>query len=87
MESFEKNFKDKNKELMVNEMEKEEFFKEWKKDWRERRGEFHTNQAELLREIRSRKNLEIRLERRMEEIMKKLSRSISEEVYPIKTYS
>ena len=67
-------------------MKKEEFFEEWKGDWKERQEEFHTNQAELFRHIRDRKNLEIRLERRIEKIMKELSRSISEEVYPIKAY-
>jgi hypothetical protein len=67
-------------------MKKEEFFEEWKGDWKERKEEFHTNQAELFRHIRARKNLEIRLERRIEKIMKELSRSISEEVYPIKAY-
>ena len=67
-------------------MEKKEFFERWKKDWENRKEEFHTDQAELFRGIRSRKNLEIRLERRMEKIMKELSRSISEEVYPIKVY-
>ena len=49
-------------------MKKEEFFGEWKGDWNERKEEFHTNQAELFRHIRDRKNLEIRLERRMEKI-------------------
>ncbi len=67
-------------------MKKEEFFDEWKGDWEERKEEFHTNQAELFRHIRDRKNLEIRLERRMEKIMKELSRGISEEVYPIKAF-
>ena len=67
-------------------MEKEDFFEEWKGDWKEKKENFHTNQAELFRHIRDRKNLEIRLERRMEKIMKELSRSISEEVYPIKAF-
>ena len=52
-------------------MKKEEFFEEWKGDWKERKEEFHTNQAELFRHIRDRKNLEILLERRMEKIMNK----------------
>lgn len=39
-------------------MEKEEFFEKWKKDWEERKMEFHTNQAKLFREIRGRKNQE-----------------------------
>ena len=67
-------------------MKREDFFEEWKEDWEGRKEEFHTNQAELFRHIRDRKNLEIRLERRMEKIMKELSRSISEEVYPIKAF-
>ena len=67
-------------------MKKEDFFEEWKGDWKEKKEEFHTNQAELFRHIRDRKNLEIRLERRMEKIMKELSRSISEEVYPIRAF-
>ena len=53
-------------------MKKEEFFEEWKEDWEERKEEFHTNQAELFRQIRDRKNLEIRLERRIEKIMKEM---------------
>ena len=68
-------------------MKKEKFFEEWKEDWRTRKGEFAVNQADLFRDTRDRKNLEIRLERRMEGIMKKMSKSISEEVYPIKAYS
>ena len=40
-------------------MEKEEFFEGWKEDWEERKEEFHTNQAELFRQIRDRKNLEL----------------------------
>lgn len=67
--------------------ETKEFFEKWKKDWKDRKEEFHTNQFELFKGIRSRENLEIRLERRMEKIMKELSRSISEEVYPIKIYA
>ncbi len=67
-------------------MEEEDFFEDWKGDWKEKKEDFHTNQAELFRHIRDRKNLEIRLERRMEKVMKELSRSISEEVYPIKAY-
>ncbi len=67
-------------------MKEEDFFEEWKRDWKDRTEDFHTNQAELFRHIRDRKNLEIRLERRMEKIMKELSRSISEEVYPIKFF-
>jgi hypothetical protein len=39
--------------------------KEWKGDWKE---EFHTNQAELFRHIRDRKNLEILLDRKLEKI-------------------
>jgi len=68
-------------------MKKEKFFEDWKEDWGTRREEFAVNQAYILRDIRDRKNLEMRLERRMEGIMKKLSKSISEEVYPIRAYS
>ena len=67
-------------------MEKKEFFEKWKKDWEVRKGEFHTDQTELFRGIRDRKNLEIRLERRIEKIVKELSRSISEDVYLIRAY-
>nr|QNO50901.1 hypothetical protein LELLBOIK_00016 [Methanosarcinales archaeon ANME-1 ERB6] len=41
-------------------MKREDFFEEWKEDWEERKEEFHTNQAELFRHIRDRKNLEIK---------------------------
>ena len=40
-------------------MKEEEFFEDWKGDWEGRKEEFHTNQAELFRRIRDRKNLEI----------------------------
>lgn len=72
--------------MVVREMEKKEFFEKWKKDWEGRKGEFHIDQAELFRGIRDRKNLEMRLERRMEKIVKELSRSISEEVYSIRAH-
>ena len=49
-------------------MKKEEFFEEWKGDWKERKEEFHTNQAELFRHIRDRKNLEIN---EIKEVLKK----------------
>lgn len=58
----------------------------WKEDWEDRKEEFSTRQAEMFREIRDRQNLEIRLERRMEKVMKELSRSVAEEVYPIRAY-
>jgi len=38
-------------------MKKEEFFEEWKGDWKERQEEFHTNQAELFRHIRDEKKI------------------------------
>jgi len=40
----------------------------------------------MFREIRDRQNLEIRLERRMKKVMMELSRSVAEEVYPIRAY-
>lgn len=64
-------------------MNKEESFEEWKKDWKERKEEFNSDQAELFRKIRDRKNLEKRLERRMEKVVKKMAEGISEEVYPL----
>ncbi|NQE06375.1 hypothetical protein C5S32_10950 [ANME-1 cluster archaeon GoMg1] len=42
-------------------MKREDFFDEWKGDWKGRKEEFHTNQAELFRHVRDRKNLEIRV--------------------------
>ena len=48
-------------------MKKEEFFDEWKGDWKERKEEFHTNQAELFRHIMDRKNLEIKSSLRLQE--------------------
>jgi hypothetical protein len=33
-------------------MKKEEFFEEWKGGWKEKKEEFHTNQAELFGHIR-----------------------------------
>ncbi|MCK4736581.1 MAG: hypothetical protein KAT65_29275 [Methanophagales archaeon] len=33
-------------------MKKEDFFEEWKGDWKERKVKFQTNQAELFRHIR-----------------------------------
>jgi len=50
-------------------MKKEKFFEEWKEDWRTRREEFAVNQAYIFRDIRDRKNLEMRLERRMSSIL------------------
>lgn len=67
-------------------MKKKEFFARWKEDWENRKEDFSSRQAELFREIRDRQNLEIRLERRMEKVMKELSRSVAEEVYPLKVY-
>ena len=50
--------------MAIENGKKKDLFEEWKGDWKERKEEFHTNQAELFRQIRDRKNLEIRLERR-----------------------
>lgn len=36
-------------------MDKEDFFEEWKKDWEERKEEFNSYQAELFRRIMGRK--------------------------------
>ncbi len=65
-------------------MGKKDFFEGWKKDWEERKEELDTDQAELFRKIRDRKNLEKRLERRMKKVIKEMAEGISEEVYPLK---
>ena len=39
-------------------MGKKDFFEDWKKDWKARKEKFDTNQAELFRKIRDRRNLE-----------------------------
>lgn len=45
------------------EMNKEDFFENWKKDWKDRKEDFDTDQAKVFRKIKDRKNLEKRLEK------------------------
>jgi hypothetical protein len=63
---------------------KEKFFEKWVKDWEKNKEKYATDQAELFRMIRDRENLQIRLERRLNKVLKELSKTISEEVYFIK---
>jgi len=63
---------------------KEKFFEKWKRDWEKNKEKYATDQAKLFRMIRDRENLQIRLERRLNKILKELSKTISEEVYSIK---